>query len=143
MDSMQNLYHQLIEAWNSRNAEDMAKLFAEDGEMIGYDGSLASGRSEIYEHLSPIFENHPTAPFIIKVKNVQLLSSETALLRAIAGMIPPGKSELNPDVNTHHTLVAVKRDNKWLIQLFQNTPAKFHGRPELIEQMTNELSLLR
>nr|WP_263596933.1 hypothetical protein [Metabacillus idriensis] len=35
-----------------------------------------------------------------------------------------------------------KRENKWLIQLFQNTPAKFHGRPELNEQMTKELNQL-
>ncbi|MGZ4033139.1 MAG: SgcJ/EcaC family oxidoreductase, partial [Tumebacillaceae bacterium] len=27
----------------------------------------------------------------------------------------------------------------WQIALFQNTPAQFHGRPELVEQMTAEL----
>lgn len=50
-----------------------------------------------------------------------------------------GGTEINPDVNAHQTLVAVQKDGKWQIQLFQNTPAQFHGRPELVEQMTEEL----
>jgi uncharacterized protein (TIGR02246 family) len=142
MNTIHILYHQLIKAWNNRNARDMADLFAEEGEMIGFDGSLAIGRSDIYGHLWPVFESHPTAPFITKVKSVQLLNSEAGILRAIAGMVPPGQTDLNPDVNTHQTLVAVKREDKWLIQLFQNTPAKFHGRPDLTEQMTKELRQL-
>jgi hypothetical protein len=27
----------------------------------------------------------------------------------------------------------------WRIELFQNTPAQFHGRPELVSEMTAEL----
>ena len=91
MNTIHILYHQLIEAWNNRNAREMADLFAEEGEMIGFDGSLAIGRCDIYGHLRPIFESHPTAPFITKVKNVQLLNSEAAILRAIAGMFRPGR----------------------------------------------------
>jgi uncharacterized protein (TIGR02246 family) len=73
------------------------------------------------------------------VKDVRFLSSEIAILRAIAGMVPPKQSDINPNVNTHHTLVVVKGDGNWRIQLFQNTPAQFHGRPELVEKMTDEL----
>lgn len=54
-------------------------------------------------------------------------------------MIPPGKSDIEPAVNAHQTLVAVKKDNGWQVELFQNTPAQFHGRPELVEEMTEEL----
>ncbi|BFH13805.1 SgcJ/EcaC family oxidoreductase [Paenibacillus melissococcoides] len=134
----ENLYHQLIEAWNSRYAAGMAELFAADGKLIGFDGSLASGPEDILGHLQPIFEHHPTAPFTTKVKHIRLLDSNTALLRAIAGMVTPGQSGLNPDVNTHHTLVAVRAGGQWRIELFQNTPAQFHGRPELVRQMTDE-----
>jgi uncharacterized protein (TIGR02246 family) len=133
------IYTQLLEAWNDRNAEGMASLFADDGESIGFDGSQSIGRQEIFSHLQPIFEHHPTARFVSKVKDVRLLSSEVTILRAIAGMVPPQQSDINPNVNTHHTLVVVNREGNWRIQLFQNTPAQFHGRPELVEQMTEEL----
>ncbi|MFW5437561.1 SgcJ/EcaC family oxidoreductase [Paenibacillus apiarius] len=136
------LYQQLIDAWNNRSARAMAELFAEEGELIGFDGSQVLGRNEIFAHLEPLFEHHPTAIFVSKVKNVRVLGSEIALVRAIAGMVPRGQSDLNPDVNAHQTLVAVKDEGNWRIQLFQNTPAQFHGRPELAEQMTEELRQL-
>ncbi|MEY2196266.1 SgcJ/EcaC family oxidoreductase [Neobacillus sp. BF23-41] len=136
---VQAVYKKLLDAWNERSAEGMAKLFTDDGESIGFDGSQSIGRQEIFSHLQPIFEHHPTARFVSKVKDVRFLSSEIAILRAIAGMVPPKQSDINPNVNTHHTLVVVKGDGNWRIQLFQNTPAQFHGRPELVEKMTDEL----
>ena len=139
---VQAIYQQLLDAWNNRHARGMADLFTEDGESIGFDGSQSKGKEEIYSHLKPIFDHHPTARFISKVKDVRFLSADIAILRAIAGMVPPQQTTINPKVNTHHTLVVVKKEEDWRIQLFQNTPAQFHGRPELVEQMTAELSQL-
>lgn len=139
---VQAVYKQLLDAWNKRSAHGMADLFTDDGEIIGFDGSQSIGREKIFLHLKPIFDNHPTARFISKVKDVRLLSSEIAILRAIAGMVPPQQSDINPKVNTHHTLVVEKKEGKWQIQLYQNTPTQFHGRPELVEQMTEELNKL-
>lgn len=136
---IRGLYDRLLEGWNKRNAAVMAEPFAEDGEMIGFDGSQIIGRAEIVSHLQPIFADHPTAAYIGKVKSVRLLGAAAAVLRAIAGMVPPGQSELMPSLNTHHTVVAVKSEEKWSIAFFQNTPAQFHGRPELVRQMTEEL----
>lgn len=120
----------------------MAAPFLEDGELLGYDGSQIAGKQHIVAHLQPIFADHPTAAFVGKIKAVRFLSPDAAVLRAIAGMIPPGKSDIEPKVNTHHTVVAVKREGKWNVALFQNTPAQFHGRPDLVEQMTEELRQL-
>jgi uncharacterized protein (TIGR02246 family) len=136
------LYQQLLDAWNNQNAYGMADLFAEDGEQIGFDGSQSIGSSEIFAHVDPIFKQHRTARFVSKIKSVRFLSQDVAILRAIAGMVPPGKSDINPGVNTHHTLVAQKIEGNWRIKLFQNTPAQYHGRPELVEQMTEELRLM-
>lgn len=141
-NEIQAVYYQLLDAWNNRSAGSMAELFTEEGEQIGFDGSQSIGRDEIFLHLKSIFEHHPTAKFVSKVKDVRSLSSDAAILRAIAGMVPPGKSDVNPNVNTHHTLVVVKIEGNWRIQLFQNTPAQFHGRPELVERMTEELRQL-
>lgn len=104
--------------------------------------SQSVGREEIFSHLNPIFEHHQTARFVSKVNDVHFLSSDIVILRAIAGMLPPQSNDINPNVNTHHTLIVVKKEGNWRIQLFQNTPAQFHGRPELVEQMTEELKAL-
>ncbi|NRD77861.1 SgcJ/EcaC family oxidoreductase [Bacillus sp. BRMEA1] len=138
-DEIKHLYHKLIDAWNNRDAQRMAGLFTEQGIQIGYDGSKVIGCEEIFSHLRPIFEHHPTASYITKVTEIRPFGSDAAILYAFAGMIPPGKTDINPAVNAHQTLIAVKDNNQWRIDLFQNTPAQFHGRPELVEQMTEEL----
>ena len=97
------------------------------------------GRGEIAASLRQIFADHVTAPYVSTIKSVRLVSPEVAILRAIVGMVPPGQSELNPSLNAHQTLVAAKRDDCWCIHLLQTTPAQLHGRPDLVQQMTEEL----
>lgn len=133
------LYQELLKLWNKRRASEMTDLFAEDGNLVGFDGSQINGRSEARTVLSQIFANHQTATYLGIVKEVRLLSPNVAILRAVAGMVPPGESDINPEVNAVQTLVAVKQQNNWIIALFQNTPAAFHGRPELSERLTEEL----
>ncbi|MER3424166.1 MAG: DUF4440 domain-containing protein [Nitrospiraceae bacterium] len=133
------LYQELLSCWNKRNAADFAALFENDGHAVGFDGSSHNGRAEIESDLSRIFADHPTAAYVGKVRSVRFLTAEVAVLRAVAGMVPPGKTDLNPAVNAIQTMIAVKQDRRWRIALFQNTPAAFHGRPELSEKLTEEL----
>lgn len=140
--AIRSLYQQLLACWNQQNADGFAALYAEDGNIIGFDGSQMNGRGEIASVLGTIFVHHQTATYISKVREVRLLSDTTALLRAVVGMIPPGQADINPAVNAIQTLVAVKKADKWCIALFQNTPAQFHGRPEISQQLTEELRQL-
>jgi uncharacterized protein (TIGR02246 family) len=139
---LRTLYRQLLDGWNKRDAGAFATPFAEDGEVIGFDGSQMSGQVEIASTLQRIFADHVTASYVSKVRSVRLLRPDVAILRAIVGMVPPGQSNLNPAVNAHQIIVAAKRDGTWRIELLQNTPAQFHGRPELVQQMTEELRQL-
>jgi uncharacterized protein (TIGR02246 family) len=136
------LYRQLLEAWNNQDAHAFAATFAEDGSSIGYDGSPMNGIAEIEMTLSGIFTNHKTAAYIAKVREIRFLSPQVAVLRAVTGMISPGKSDINPERNAMQSLVATYIDNQWRIALFQNTPARFDGRPELAEALTQELRQL-
>jgi uncharacterized protein (TIGR02246 family) len=97
---------------------------------------------EIEAQLRQIFQDHQTAAYVAKVREVRFLTAETAVLRAVVGMVLPGQTDLNPAVNAVQSLIAVKYERKWQIALFQNTPAQFHGRPDLAEQLTEELSSL-
>lgn len=133
------LYAALLKGWNERDAAAMARLFAPDGNMVGFDGSQIDGARAIEAAMAAIFSQHKTPPFLSILRELRLLSPDTALLRAVVGMTPPGKSDLDPALNAIQSLVAQRRDGAWRIALFQNTPAAFHGRPELVAQMTAEL----
>jgi uncharacterized protein (TIGR02246 family) len=136
------LYRRLLDAWNRRDASAYAGLFAVDGYVVGFDGSQMEGRSQITGDLSGIFADHVTARYVAKVEGVQFLAPQVAVLRARAGLVPPGQADINPAANALQTLTAVKTDGEWRIAVFQNTPAQFHGRPALVEQMTAELRAL-
>jgi uncharacterized protein (TIGR02246 family) len=136
---VRDLYKDLLNAWNNNSASRFAELFAPDGNTIGFDGSQMNGQKQIEEELNKIFSNHKVSTYVNIVKEVRSLSPSVYLLRAVAGMIPPGKSEINPKVNAIQTLVAEKLSGYFLIVLFQNTPAAFHERPDLAKQLTDEL----
>ena len=135
-----SVYRQLLEAWNQRDADAFAASFADDGSCVGFDGSMMNGRAEIASTLRGIFEQHPTASYVAKVREVRAVAPGVAIIRSVVGMVPPGKNELKPDVNAIQSLVVVETGSGSRIALLQNTPAAFHGRPELAQQLTNELT---
>ena len=137
---VEGLYKALLNTWNQRDGVADAQLFSQEGSIIGFDGSTANGRSEIQAHLSRIFRDHPTACYVGKVREVRSLGADAAVLRAVAGMVPPGRTSLMPDRNAIQTVVASRdASNSWKIELFQNTPAAFDGRPEETEKVSREL----
>jgi uncharacterized protein (TIGR02246 family) len=133
------LFQNLIQAWNKRNARDYALLFASNGSIVGFDGSQVNGQLEIGAHVSEVFSHHQTATYVTIVREVRLISSDVLLLRANAGMVPPGKDDINPERNAVQSLVAARKSGKWEIALFQNTPGVYDGRPELSKALCEEL----
>ena len=137
--AIQKVYDELINSWNEMNSEAYADLFTTDGSIVGFDGSQANSRKEIYNHLSGIFADHAPARFVTIIREIRLLSPSVGLLRAVAGMVPRNEKEINPKTNAIQSLIAVKNDKRFMIALFQNTPAAFHGRAEDAKKLTKEL----
>jgi uncharacterized protein (TIGR02246 family) len=137
--TVEDLYRDLLAAWNSRDADRWGALFTEDGSLVGFDGSPVETRHEIVEHLSGIFADHQPAAYVEKVREVRPLAPGVTLLRAVVGMVPPGASDIEPEVNSIQSLVAVETPDGWLAAHLQTTPAAFHGRPEAVDDLTEEL----
>jgi|SRR5690606_6355743 len=140
--ALERLHTDLLTAWNEQDSTKIASFFTERGISIGFDGSQYEGSHEIDSEIGMIFKHHQTADYVWKVKEVRFLGLDVAILRAIVGMIPPGQTAINPAANAIQTVVAIKQNGIWKINLFQNTPAQFHGRPDRVEELTSELSEL-
>ena len=129
----------ILDGWNRADAKAFSDQFADDGEVIGFDGSAIAGREEIAAAMDAIFRDHETGAYVGIVRHVRDLGAGAALLRAVSGVVPAGADDVNRDLNAAQSLVAELRDGTWRVVLYQNTPAAFHGRPGDAAALTEEL----
>jgi uncharacterized protein (TIGR02246 family) len=141
-DAVRELYRQLIEGWNDRSAEGMARPIAEIGLVVGFDGTRMTGPAQVEEAMSAVFADHRPARYVTRVESVTALDQDVAILEALAGMVPPGEDEVIADRNAIQTVVAQRTQDGWKVVLFQNTPVRLDGRPEEAERLTRELNAL-
>jgi uncharacterized protein (TIGR02246 family) len=139
METIRLVYRNLIAGWNAGDAAAMTRDFADDAEIIGFDGTEMTGRERIAAYLAGIFSNHKVASFVTLVREVRTIAPGVAILRAEVGMVPPGSAKINPATNAVQTLVAVEREGAWKVALFQNTPVAWHGREDDVKELTAEL----
>lgn len=137
--SIRSVYQKLLKSWNNNKAGDFAKLFSENGNTIGFDGSMMNDRQQIDDELGRIFSNHKVASYVGIIKEIRSIAPGVFILRAVAGMVPPGKTVIMPERNAVQSLVVTREKDAFHIELYQNTPAAFDGRPELSKQLTGEL----
>jgi uncharacterized protein (TIGR02246 family) len=137
---VRTLYDDLLSAWNRRSARGMAQLLCDDAIVVGFDGSQMSGAAALEQELGRIFTDHVPARYVGLVRAVRFPTPDTAVLHAVAGMVPPGKRAINPETNAVQILTAVRRGETWEIAAYQNTPARFDGRPQLAAALTVELA---
>ena len=137
---VQTLYKELLEYWETGNAISYAGLFTTGANVIGFDGSQMNGKEDIEKTLAQIFSHHKVAAYVAIIEEVRPLCDTVYLLRAVVGMIAPGADVIMPERNAIQTMVAQKQFGSFEISLFQNTPAAFHGRPEISKQLTERLA---
>ncbi|WP_445150569.1 SgcJ/EcaC family oxidoreductase [Baekduia sp. Peel2402] len=147
MSAAEPLYRALLAAWNADDAEAFAAPFSEDGAVVGFDGSEMRGRAEIAAALGQVFADHATGSYVGIVRSEQSLAEDVVLLRAVSGVVPAGEQDINPSLNAVQSLVATRREGRWEVDLYHNTPAAWHGRPDdqvaLSEELRGQLPLDR
>lgn len=141
-EEAQELYSALLDAWNRQDAAAFATCFAPGAPCVGFDGTIMRGRREIEFALGTLFAQHPTPRYYGKVRSVTLPKRDVATVNAVAGMVPRGARELDPDLNAVQTMVALRHGDEWRIASFVTTPAAFHGRRSEREALTDELRAL-
>jgi uncharacterized protein (TIGR02246 family) len=134
------LYHSYLDGWNRRSGAAVAAGFADDGDVIGFDGTHHRGRLSIAADLRQVFGSHQTPAYVGVVRSVRPIAPGVAVLMAHAGMIPAGESDFDPQLHVVHTLVAVDEGGgRWRISVFQATPAAWHQQPGARDALTQEL----
>jgi uncharacterized protein (TIGR02246 family) len=123
------LYQQLMDAWNTGSGEAYAAPFAEDGDLIGFDGTHFKGRQAIAPFHQRLFETHLKGTRLVgQVLSVRFLSPDVALMHAVGGTVRRGQAAPAPERDSIQTLVATKGGDAWHLAAFQNTRVRPIGR---------------
>ena len=138
------LYQQLMDGWNRGSGEAFAAPFAEDGELVGFDGTHLKGRQEIASFHQQLFDTYVKGSRLVgKIRSVRFLTPDVAVMHTVGGTIMAGQTDIEPERNSVQTLVAEKGDKGgWRLAAFQNTRAQYLGRPEQSQALTEELRML-
>lgn len=127
---VRGLYVQLMDGWNQGSAAAFASAFAEDADLIGFDGTHLRGRREIAAFHQPLFEKWLKGTRLVgEIKSVVFPSRDVAVMHATGGTVMPGKSKPSRERDSIQTLVATRCDGEWRLTAFQNTRVRPMGRP--------------
>jgi uncharacterized protein (TIGR02246 family) len=77
-DEIRELYRRIIDGWNRASAADFAASFADDGEVVGFDGSQLAGRDAIAEEMGRIFADHATGACVGAVSSASATSPSSS-----------------------------------------------------------------
>ena len=132
-------YLTFIQSWNNQDAATIGACFTASGTMIGFDGSVVEGAEAIATNLGAIFRDHPTPAYVALIDSMRTLAPDLELVRAEVGMARPGETAIASDLNAWQSCLLRRDAGGWRIEWLQTTPAAFHGRPDLVKEMTARL----
>jgi uncharacterized protein (TIGR02246 family) len=128
-EAVRGLYRQLMDGWNQGSGAAFAAAFAEDGDLIAFDGTQFKGRGEIASFHQELFDKWMKGTRLVgRVEDVRFLGPDAAVMHAVGSTVMRGKSEPSPERDSIQTLVAVKREGEWRFAAFQNTRVRPMGR---------------
>jgi uncharacterized protein (TIGR02246 family) len=120
--AIRKLHQSFAEAWTNHDAQAMSMFWAEDGDFIGPDGQLNSGRARIENYLAEAHTgDFATAKLAITVKGIRFLTPEVAVVNAEAE-ISGGKDWYDKAMASQKaiaTSVVVKKDGKWSTAVYR------------------------
>jgi uncharacterized protein (TIGR02246 family) len=138
--TIRNLYQRTIDGWNKASGDAFAAPYTGDSDFIGFDGTYMKGRQEIASFHQMLFDRFLRGSRLIgKVRSIRFVTVDVAIMIAVGGTVMAGQSDIEPERNSIHTIVAVKRNNNWYFTAFQNSRAQYIGRPEAVQVLTEEL----
>jgi uncharacterized protein (TIGR02246 family) len=120
--AVRDLYRRLLDGWNRGSGVAFAAPFAEDGDLVAFDGTHFKGREEISSFHQQLFDRWMKGTRLVgEVRDVRFLGPDVAVVHAVGSTVMRGKTEASPERASIQTLVAKREGDGWRLAAFQNT----------------------
>ncbi|MFI9411230.1 SgcJ/EcaC family oxidoreductase [Nocardia gamkensis] len=118
----------VYQAWGAGDADAFVAEYTEDATAI-LPGSYRRGREEIRQSMAGGFASYLKGSSTRdSIHSIRLLGSDAAVVVSESGILFPGETEVPPERVSNATWVLVKRDDKWLLSAYHNSPANADPR---------------
>jgi uncharacterized protein (TIGR02246 family) len=127
--SVRELYERLMDAWNHGDGAAFAAVFAEDGDLVAFDGTHLRGRAQIHASHQELFDRWMKGTRLVgSVEHVRFVAPEVAVMHALGNTIARRRSRPARERASIQTLVAVRTADGWRLAAFHNTRVRPIGR---------------
>jgi uncharacterized protein (TIGR02246 family) len=115
------LYERMMDGWNRGSGVAFAAGWADEGQLIGFDGTHLRGREAIERFHETLFRTHLKGTRLVgQVTQIEFPAPDVAVMHARGGTIMRGGAGPTPERDSLQTLVAVRR-SEWQLVALQNT----------------------
>ncbi|BCJ41165.1 hypothetical protein GCM10010168_45370 [Actinoplanes ianthinogenes] len=119
----------MVRAWAAHDADAFADLFAEDGTLI-LPGVHRTGRAAIREYMADAYQGIYRGTTVTGSPiGIKPLGPGAVALLTEGGVLPPGQDELTSANAIRASWILVKRDDRWVLAVYQNCPRDPAGAP--------------
>jgi uncharacterized protein (TIGR02246 family) len=113
----------VYDAWDAHDADAFVAEYTEDASAI-LPGSYRSSRDEIRENMRDAFSTYLKGSTTTnKVLDVRFLNEDAAIVITETGVLFPGESAVPDDRLAIASWVLTRREGRWLLAAYQNSPA--------------------
>ncbi|WP_370615145.1 SgcJ/EcaC family oxidoreductase [Mumia sp. Pv 4-285] len=122
--AIQEVLDNSYRAWASGDADGMVASYTPDATAI-MPGSFRGSRDEIRESMAFAFAGplHGTSTVNERI-GVRFVGSDAAIVLTQSGILFPGQSEVPAQGRVSCTWVMERRDGRWLIAAYHNSPTQ-------------------
>lgn len=136
--AIRQVVRNLEDAWAAGDGKKFASYFAEDSDFTVWNGMYFNGRKENAKNHQMIFDTFYKGTNIkTEIRKIRFLADDVATVHLRSEMFKNGKkAEDVPKVVP--LMILQKKDGKWQVVVFQNTPIIKRGELVVGREVKNE-----
>ena len=123
-EAVRGVVQKITASWRDQDAGRMAEVYAEDATIV-LPGTYLKGRAAIRDAMAAQFQGKWNGTQVLgKPLELRYLGEDMILLVSEGGAYPPGATEVPLEHAIRGFWFFVKRDSRWLVHAYGNTPAQ-------------------
>lgn len=113
----------VYQAWDAGDADAFVAEYTEDATAI-LPGSFRRSREEVRTNMAVGFASYLQGSTTTnEIHSIRFLGTDAAVVVSETGILFPGETAVPADLVANATWVLEKRDEKWLVAAYHNSPA--------------------